>query len=292
MENRITVFVPTYNRAKLLPKLLSSLNEQDYKQFELLVVDDGSTDNTKELIEQWILKNAFKINYVYQENSGKHVAYNKAISRVCTELFLELDSDDYLTDDALSTIIYTWDTKCNKDRIANIQYLCKYKDDRIIGTKFPKTISNNYEIRQVDKVKGDKGIVYVSARLKEFTLPYFKNESVVYSILHNRVSRKYEVYCLNKALKVVEYLDSGISITNRTKKRPRYLTMMLRYNEFNYFDITLGKYIHYNSKYVKNALMANKTIKEIFNNAINRKGIFVLSFVHGYLAYLAKRIKK
>lgn len=292
MENRITVFVPTYNRAKLLPKLLSSLNEQDYKQFELLVVDDGSTDNTKELIEQWILKNAFKINYVYQENSGKHAAYNRGIEEVATELFIEIDSDDYFLPNALSSVVKAWDNR-KDNQIGSLQYLCQYEDGKLIGDRFVKSVSDNYEIRKVDKIRGDKGMVYESSKLKEFSLPKdIKGENIIISILHNRVSSKYKVLCLNEILVVKDYLEGGITSNLRKKTKPRCQSFAVHYNEFNYFDITLGKYIHYNSKYVKNALMANKTIKEIFNNAINRKGIFVLSFAHGYLAYLAKRIKK
>ncbi|MDO6802843.1 glycosyltransferase family 2 protein [Wenyingzhuangia sp. 1_MG-2023] len=292
MENRITVFVPTYNRAKLLPTLLNSLATQDFKQFELLVIDDGSTDDTKTLIDEWILKDKFKINYVYQENAGKHDAYNRGIKEVNTELFVEIDSDDYFLPNALSSVIKAWDNNKNEE-VGSLQYLCQYEDGRLIGDRFVKTISNNYEIRKVDKIRGDKGMVYESSRLKEFSLPEdIKGENIIISILHNRVSSKYKVLCLNEILVVKDYLEGGITSNLRKKTKPRCQSFAVQYNEFNYFDISLVKYIHYNSKYVKNALMAKKTIKEIFNNAINRKGIFVLSFVHGYLAYLAKRIKK
>ena len=93
MKKKITVFTPSYNRANLLPKLLESLEKQSFKDFVLLVIDDGSTDNTKEVIDTWIAKKTFEIRYVYQENQGKHIAFNRAIKEADSELFVEIDSD-------------------------------------------------------------------------------------------------------------------------------------------------------------------------------------------------------
>lgn len=293
MENRITVFVPTYNRLDRLPVLLNSLKAQDYKLFELLIIDDGSTDATESLIAEWILKDEFKIRYVYQKNSGKHIAYNKAIKEATTELFVELDSDDYFKPNALGTLVATWDN-CVEDKevVGSIQYLYETVDGVIIGDHFVKTITDNYELREIDKIRGDKGMLYDTFKLKKFSMPsHISGSSGLLSILHNRFSSQYKVYCLNESLQIVEYLDSGITLLNQKNKNPRYESMLIRYNEFNFFNISSTKYIYYNSKYVKISLLLGSTIKEIFSNAINRKGIFVVSFIHGYLTYLVKKIK-
>lgn len=292
MENRITVFVPTYNRAHLLDALFNSFVEQDYKQFEVLIIDDGSSDNTKEVVEQWKQKELFDIRYVYQENGGKHAAYNRAIEEVATELFVEMDSDDYFLPTALSKIIKAWDG-CDKEVIGNIQFLCQYEDGELIGGKFVKEVSNNYEIRRVDKVRGDKIMAYDAAKLKEFSFPKdIKGEFIIMSILHNRVSSKYKVLCVNEVIAVKDYLDGGITSSLKKKTKPRVQSFAVLYNEYNYFKLGLDKKFFYNSKYIKNALLANKSVGEIFKNAINRKPIFVLSFVHGYLTYLVKKSKK
>jgi len=292
MENRITVFVPSYNRADYLPILFKSLAIQDYKQFKVLLIDDGSTDNTKEVVKEWKNKEQFDIRYIYQENGGKHNAYNRAIEEVDTELFVEIDSDDYFLPTALSEIIKAWDG-CAKETIGNIQFLCRYEDGQLIGGEFVKEISNNFEIRRIDKVRGDKIMAYDASKLKEFSFPKdIKGEFVMESILHNRVSSKYKVKCVNEVIAVKDYLEGGITSSLKKETKPRVQSFAVLYNEYNYFKLTLGKYLFYNSKYVKNSLLAKKSIKEIFKNAINRKAIFIISFVHGYLAYLAKRIKK
>jgi len=292
MENRITVFVPSYNRADYLPILFKSLAIQDYKQFKVLLIDDGSIDNTKEVVKEWKNKEQFDIRYIYQKNGGKHVAYNKAIEEVDTELFVEMDSDDYFLPTALSEIIKAWDA-CAKETIGNIQFLCRYEDGQLIGGEFVKDISNNFEIRRIDKVRGDKIMAFDVSKLKEFSFPKdIKGEFVIMSILHNRVSSKYKVKCVNEVIAVKDYLEGGITSSLKKETKPRVQSFAVLYNEYNYFKLTLGKYLFYNSKYVKNSLLAKKSIKEIFKNAINRKAIFIISFVHGYLAYLAKRIKK
>lgn len=292
MENRITVFVPTYNRAHLLGALFESFVQQNYKQFEVLIIDDGSSDNTKDVIEEWKQKDLFKIRYVYQENGGKHAAYNRAIEEVATELFIEMDSDDYFLPNAFGEVIKAWDG-CDKEAIGNIQFLCQYEDGKLIGDKFVKELSNNYEIRRIDKVRGDKIMVYDTAKLKEFCFPKdIKGEFIIMSILHNRVSSKYKVLCVNEIIAVKDYLDGGITSSLRKKAKPRVQSFAVLYNEYNYFGLSIKKYFFYNSKYVKNALLANKSVTSIYKDAIHRKSIFVLSFAHGCLTYLVKKIKK
>ena len=92
----ITIFTPTYNRAYLLPQLYNSLIEQTNKDFIWLVIDDGSNDNTKELIKNWQQKNKISIQYIYQENQGMHGAHNTAYKNIDTELNTCIDSDDYM----------------------------------------------------------------------------------------------------------------------------------------------------------------------------------------------------
>lgn len=98
---RLTIFTPTYNRAYILPKLYESICIQTCQDFEWLVIDDGSTDNTKELIESWINEGKISIRYFGQENGGKMRAYNKAVSMAETEFFVCIDSDDQLAGESV-----------------------------------------------------------------------------------------------------------------------------------------------------------------------------------------------
>ena len=110
MEDKLflTVFTPTYNRAYTLQRVFDSLIKQSDYDFEWLVVDDGSIDNTKSLIQSFIKNAPFKISYVFQENSGKHIATNRAIQLADGYFFLVLDSDDELAENLTHTLKYSW----------------------------------------------------------------------------------------------------------------------------------------------------------------------------------------
>ena len=109
MGNLLTIFTPAYNRAYTIHKCYESLKRQSCKDFEWLIIDDGSTDNTKELVKKWIKEtNDFKIRYIYQENQGMHGAHNTAYENIYTELNVCIDSDDYMPNDAVEKIRDAW----------------------------------------------------------------------------------------------------------------------------------------------------------------------------------------
>ena len=111
---KLTVFTPTFNRAYILPVLYRSIQRQTFRDFEWLIVDDGSTDNTEELVSGWIKEqNDFPIRYIKQSNGGKCRAINRALDDARGELFFTMDSDDYLTDDALAKIVQ-WESELPK----------------------------------------------------------------------------------------------------------------------------------------------------------------------------------
>ena len=107
----LTIFTPTFNRAELLKRVYDSLLRQREKNFSWLIVDDGSTDNTKEVVEEWLREGRINIQYEYQENGGKMRAHNQGVNLCNTELFLCLDSDDFLTEDAVEIILSCYEKK-------------------------------------------------------------------------------------------------------------------------------------------------------------------------------------
>ncbi len=112
---KITVFTPTYNRAYTLERLYRSLQRQRFTDFEWLVVDDGSQDDTQALVTGWSgAGDAFPIRYFRQENGGKCRAINRGLALAQGELFFTVDSDDYLTDDALEKVTL-WESQLPKD---------------------------------------------------------------------------------------------------------------------------------------------------------------------------------
>ena len=163
MENEIilTVFTPAYNRAHTLHRCYESLCRQKCKQFKWLIIDDGSSDNTKELVESWIKEDSgFEIIYHYKENGGMHTAHNAAYQLIDTELNVCIDSDDYLADDAAEKIITFW-KKYGSNKYAGIIGLDADFNGKIIGKRFPKdlkstTLSGYYQAGG----SGDKKLIY------------------------------------------------------------------------------------------------------------------------------------
>ena len=146
MKPTLTIFTPTFNRAYTLHKCYESLTRQTSNDFEWLIIDDGSTDNTKELVESWINENKVRIHYFYQENQGMHGAHNTAYEQIDTELNVCIDSDDYMPDDAVEKIVSFW-KKFGSNKYAGLVGLDATQDGKIIGTDIAKSFISLYIIR-------------------------------------------------------------------------------------------------------------------------------------------------
>ncbi|MBT2699461.1 glycosyltransferase family 2 protein [Bacillus sp. ISL-40] len=222
----LTVFTPTYNRAYTLHLCYESLQRQTSKDFIWLIIDDGSTDNTKELVKRWITENTVPIRYHYQENLGMHGAHNTAYELIDTELNVCIDSDDYMPDDAVEKITEFW-KNFGSGRFAGIVGLDASPDGRVIGTKMPEnlnksTLSNLYAKQQV---KGDKKLVYRSELTRKSPpYPIFPGEKYCpLSYKYILIDQEYPLLILNEILCFVEYLPDGSSmnIINQYKKNPK-----------------------------------------------------------------------
>ncbi|TXC92371.1 glycosyltransferase family 2 protein [Metabacillus litoralis] len=225
----LTVFTPTYNRAYTLHLCYESLKRQKSKDFVWLIIDDGSTDNTKELIDSWIEENKIPIIYHYQENQGMHGAHNAAYEIIQTELNVCIDSDDYMADDAVEKIVEFW-KKYGGRQYAGIVGLDATQNGEVIGTKIPEgikesTLSNLYGKH---KVKGDKKLVYRTELTKK-TPPYpvFPGEKYCpLSYKYILIDQKCPLLVMNEVLCYVEYLPDGSSLNmiNQYKKNPNGFT--------------------------------------------------------------------
>lgn len=212
MNKRITVFTPTYNRADLISNLYNSLLRQRCQDFMWLVVDDGSVDNTRELVEKWISEGKIEIRYVYKENGGLHTGYNKAIELMNTELSICIDSDDFLTDDCIESVLKYWDDNKDDD-IAGIIGLDIDTSGNIIGGNLPDVKTINPILLLSAKQKGDRKYVVRNDCYREvYPMPVFegeKNFNPHYMIL--KMCKKYKFLVMNKPLCVVDYQENGMS---------------------------------------------------------------------------------
>ena len=156
----LTVFTPTYNRAYTLHKCYESLRRQTNKDFIWLIIDDGSTDNTKELVDSWLENdNGFEIRYAYKENGGMHTGHNKAYELIDTELNVCIDSDDYMPDDAVESILSFWE-KNRDNNYSGIIALDMFENGEIIGKKLPEQKSITLSGYYYNGGKGDKKLIY------------------------------------------------------------------------------------------------------------------------------------
>lgn len=212
----ITVFTPAYNRANLLPRLYESLKRQTSKNFMWIVVDDGSTDNTKELVQKWIDKtNEFEIKYIYKENGGLHTAYNEAIAALETELSVCIDSDDYMPDYAIEVITNFWKEN-GSDEYAGIVAPDSFENGEIIGDPLPDQKSVNlidlligkYNINNGDRKNVIRSDLYKS--VAPMTI-YEGEKNFNPHYMHLQISKNYDFLVLNKSLCVVEYQQDGMT---------------------------------------------------------------------------------
>ena len=209
----LTVFTPAYNRAHTLGRTYESLCRQTCKDFCWLVVDDGSSDNTRQLVEDWIAEDRIPIRYIYQQNQGMHGAHNTAYRNIDTPLNVCIDSDDYMPDDAVAIIISSWKEHGN-DHMAGLIGLDVTEDGKVIGTRFPEsmkttTLQGFYQAGG----RGDKKLVYCTDVIKKYPeYPLFEGERYVgLAYKYMLIDQDYDLITLNEPLVIVEYQQDGSS---------------------------------------------------------------------------------
>lgn len=211
----LTVFTPTYNRAHTLSRTYNSLLRQDCKNFTWLVVDDGSSDNTKELVKAWQQSdNGFQICYIYKQNGGMHTAHNTAYENIETELNVCVDSDDELAEGAVRKICEKWNQVKNKGYAGLIGLDADMNTGTIIGKGFPEgmtetTLMGYYAAGGA----GDKKLVYRTDVIKRYpAYPVFEGEKyVALAYKYRLIDQDYKLAVLDEILCDVEYQADGSS---------------------------------------------------------------------------------
>ena len=253
----LTVFTPTYNRAYTLPQCYESMRRQTCKDFVWLVVDDGSTDNTRELVESWMREdNGFELRYVWQENQGMHGAHNLAYATIDTEINTCIDSDDFMPDDAVEKILRFWETCRDDASVSGILALDVDKQGNVIGDPFPDGLDRvtGYEVYYKYGLKGDKKYILRSELTRLYPYPVFPGEKYVgLACKYLLLDKDYKLRLLNEPVCIVEYLPDGSSnnMIRQYFRNPRgfayyrVLCMQLPYASFRF---RLRSAVHYVSE--------------------------------------------
>ena len=208
----LTIFTPAYNRAYTLPRTYESMKQQKNTDFIWLIVDDGSSDNTAELVKQWQAEeNGFEIRYIYKENGGMHTAHNTAYQMIDTELNVCVDSDDALAPDAVQLIFDAWE-KVKDKGYAGLLGLDAEFGGKVIGKGFPEgltqtTLGAYYR----NGGAGDKKLVLRTDVIREYpSYPTFQGERFVpLGSLYTMIDRDYKLSVLDAVLCLVEYMPDG-----------------------------------------------------------------------------------
>jgi glycosyltransferase involved in cell wall biosynthesis len=289
---KLTIFTPTYNRDKLLPRLYESLINQTCKDFVWLIVDDGSNDGTKGLIDEYISDGIVKIRYYFQENQGKSFAHNYGVKLSDTELFTCVDSDDWLSNDAVESILNSWKFEKNTDDgFIGIIGFKGHKDGKSVTSIKNKkieraTLRDSY---QRYGLTGDTMLIYQSDVIKKYSFPKFINEKFVpENYLYDQLDTQGKMIILRKVLYYCEYLENGYSnnmaklLTDNPHGYLAYIEQRLKLDE-NFIDRYKDT-----ARYIAMAKYVSK--KKIIRNSYY-KVIAFLAYPLGMVLY-RKRYKK
>lgn len=212
----ITVFTPTYNRAQLLTRLYESLRRQTFTDFEWLIVDDGSTDNTKDVVDSFMAQSggSLLIRYIHKSNGGKHTAINLGAHEAQGELFFIADSDDALPEDALETTAKAYREIQGDKSFAGICGLDITLDGVIIGGGLGEDYidATAIDIRFKRNIQGDLKEVFRTEVLREFPFPEITGERFCpEALVWNRIATKYKLRYINKPIYIAEYQTGGLT---------------------------------------------------------------------------------
>lgn len=293
-----TVFTPTYNRCNTIHRVYNSLCNQTYQHFEWLIIDDGSTDQTEELIADWIKEDKIKIRYYKQENTHKFFTILKAAKLAEGEFIYILDSDDECLPEALSIFKTTWESIEDKDRYSSITGLCQDQFGQKIGDSFPTDVfdSNSLASHIKWKIKGEKSGIVRADLLKQFSFDdrYFSNGYISEGVLWFALANQgYKTRYINNIVRVYYVKENAMSIMNNNDVRKNSFgilavnTLILNSRE-NYFRDNPIFYIRTVLKYIVASFFQQVSLLQMFSSI--HKLLFKIMLLFflplGYLTFL------
>lgn len=280
-----TVFTPTYNRAHTLGRVYQSLLAQTFTDFEWLIVDDGSSDGTKELVSGFISEGRISIRYIQQPNGGKHVAFNRGVFEARGELFLPFDSDDSCMPIALERFRAHWleIPELERTNFSGVTCLCKNEKGDFVGGMLPAPILDGhpYEVTSHYRLKGEKWGFHSTEILREYPFPEFDGERFVpESLIWNRIGRSYKIRFINEALRYYFNSPDGLSGSMVRIRQSSPNSTFLYYSEALFLPINYRDRLKLSVNLWRFSLQQDqwKTIFKIKNNAL----LLILGFIGGF----------
>ena len=286
---KISVLTPAYNREKLLGNLYKSLIENlKYNiDIEWIIMDDGSTDNTKLLIERYIKENKIDIKYFYQENQGKMVAINNLVDKAQGDLIIECDSDDYFTDDAFKIIKDEYNKYENDEKAYALCFLKYDENGNNMGNMLKNKRTTMFDLYFKEVETGEKALVFYKNIRKKYMHKLEHNERFVTEArMYHEMDLKYDIICINKPIMICEYQKDGY--TQNIKKQ--FIENPYGYYEYfkeilkrNMRGVKLNKRLYAIKHYILFCVLLKKRIDLKNIKEIKNKILVVILYLPGKL---------
>lgn len=283
----ITVFTPTYNRGHLLVDAYKSLLAQTVKDFLWLIIDDGSTDDTKSIVESFQKEGCINIKYVYQENHGQYWAHNTALKNAEGELLAFLDSDDVYTPNAIERILFYYNQIKEDDDFAGVAGLKADKSGKVVGGKVDYDVLDcsilDYRYRY--HYKGDKLECFKLKDARLYPFPEFNGKYAPNALIWNRISSSKKLRYFAEIVHLYDWSEDSMSRTIIKNRRSTPDAYLLYYSELSNYDIPLWYKIRSAINYWRFAPCSSKGLLEKLRGINLWKSILglplgILCYVH------------
>ena len=281
-----TVSTQTFNRRRSLPRVYSSLNAQTYRDFEWVIVDDGSTDGTEELVTGWQRAADFPIRYFYQQNRGKHVGFNRSVREAHGELLLSFDSDDSCVPNALERFKFHWDSIPDKEAYSTVSALCMDERGNPIGKPYPGNITDassftlQYRLRSSERWGINRTDV-----LRKYPFPELDGERFVpEALVWNRLALRYKARFVNEKLRIYQPASNGLISSLRKVRAESPQGLKLYYRELSSMPLPLKERTKALINYSRLSFHAHTPMETLLGESGHR--VLAASLLPaGYLAY-------
>ena len=288
---KLSILTATYNRANYLPKLYESIKENlKYKITpEWIIVDDGSTDETKNIVEEFIKENRIIIKYMYQKNSGKMSAINEAVKIATGDLIVDCDSDDFFSDNGFEIIEKNAEKLFKDEELYGMVFLKKEENGKISGKEFSQKEykTTMFDLYFKEDINGEKIIVYNSKVRKMYSHQLKHNEKFITEArMYHKMDEKYKILAINEVVEIGSYIEDGYTknINKTFKENPygyyMYFKELLKKNmkgvKFSKRLYAIKHYILFG--YLTNSKFDDSFIKDIFN-----KFLYIILYLPGII---------
>ena len=301
-EIKISIVTPSYNRAHTLSRVYESLKNQTFKDFKWIIMDDGSTDNTSELVKSFQAENLFEIDYFWNENQHKFITVFEGIKKVTSNYFMIVDSDDSYPNNALQNLFDEVEKITNQDEFISVMGLSQYTDGKIVGHQYPNNGFDGsiFDMRYKYKVRGDKFGIFITKTyqqlLKNFDYSPYKNKGYIpQAVFFNTYDANgLKTRFVNKVVRNYHLDDEDAnSVSNTRFTGKNTFGLMEGYRSF--LNSYGSKLFGYPKALIRNlvgyhiySLINNRSFSEINNGLTNFKLLSILIYPLSYLYYKLK----